>query len=117
MKNKFQRVARIDHQQIAALLTQGTHHLDESIVSALDQRRALALQKQRVHAPVFSLGTVGHRAHALLPHSTQQWVAAAVVFAAVILGVATYWPNTQDHQNLDIAILTSDQPIDAFVDK
>lgn len=116
MKNQFQRVARIDHQQIAALLTQGTHHLDESIVSALDQNRALALQKQRVHAPVLSLAA-GHRAHALLPHSTHQWLAAAVVFAAVIFGVTTYWPNTQDHQNLDLAILTSDQPIDAFVDK
>ena len=116
MKNQFQQ-RHIGHQQIASLLTQSTHHLDDGIVSALDQRRALALQKQRVHAPVFSLGMAGHRAHALLPHSTQQWVAAAVVFAAVIFGVATYWPNTQDHQNLDLAILTSEQPIDAFVDR
>ncbi len=116
MKNQFQQ-GHIDHRQIAALLTQSTHHLDEDVVSALGKTRALALQKQRVHAPAFSLSTIGHRAHSLLPHSTQQWVAAAVVFAAVILGVATYWPNNQDHQNLDLAILTSDLPIDEFVDK
>jgi hypothetical protein len=121
MKNQFQhgqgpaRDAHIDHRQIAELLTRSTNHLDEGVVSALRQARTVALQKQRVHEHVFSLSTIGHRVHNLRPHSTHQWVAAVIVLAAIVFGMATYWQ--QDQQNPDLEILTGDLPIDVFVDK
>lgn len=113
MKNQTQ----LDHRQIAALLTQGAQQLDEDIVSALGENRTRALQKQRMHEPVFSMSAIGHRAHNLLPHSTHQWVAAVIVLVAIISGTAVFWANMQERQNPDMAILTGDMPMDAFVDK
>ena len=115
MKKTFQQ--RIDHREIAGLLSRSADQLDDSVVSALRQARSVALQKQRVHEPVFSLNAIGHRAHNLMPHSAHQWVAATIVLAAIVFGMANYWQNGQDRQNLDIAILTDDLPIDVFVDK
>lgn len=106
---------KVDHQHIARLLTRSTEHLDEQILSALRNSRTVALQKQRVHEPVFSLSAIGHRAHSLMPHSTNQWVAAAILLAAVLVGVAGYWQNSQVPQDMDI--LTDDLPIEVFVDQ
>ncbi len=119
MNNQHQRGQKspINHRQIAALLSRSAEQLDEDVVSSLRQARAVALQKQRAHAPVFSLSTIGHRAHNLIPHTAHQWLAATVVLAAIVFGMADYWQSTQDKQNLDIAILTDDLPIDVFVDK
>ena len=113
----MKKQSQIDHKQIAALLTQSAQQLDEDIVSALGEKRAQALQKQRVREPAFSFSAIGHRAHNLMPHSTNQWVAAAIVLVAIISGAAVFWSNMQDHQNPDMAILTGDMPLDAFVDK
>lgn len=115
MKNQMKN--RIDHRQLAALLTQSAQQLDEGIVSALEARRAIALQRQHASETVVSLSAIGHRAHNLLPHSPRQWIAAAVVLAAILLGTATFWYNMQERQNPDLAILTGDMPLDAFVDK
>lgn len=123
MNKKFQdgqrRESHVNHQKISMLLTRGAEQLDEGILSALRDARTLALQKQRVFEPVFSLNTIGHRAHNLIPHSAPQWVITAIFVAAVVFGITDYWHNTQDHQGsqLDIEILTSDLPIDVFVDK
>ena len=105
----------LNHQHIARLLTRSTEQLDDQIVSALSQARTVALQKQRVHEPVFSLSAVGHRAHGLMPHSTHQWVAVTILLAAIVVGVAGYWQNTQVPQDIDI--LTDDLPIEVFVDQ
>ncbi len=115
MKKQFQQGRESHHQQIAKLLSRSTEQLDQTVVSALRQARTVALQKQRIHEPVFSLSTIGHRAHNLIPHSAQQWLAATIVLAAIVFGMATYWQ--QDHQNPDLEILTGDLPIDVFVDK
>jgi Protein of unknown function (DUF3619) len=106
---------KVDHQHIAGLLTRSTEQLDEQILSALRNARTVALQKQRLHEPVFSLSAIGHRAHSLMPHSTNQWVAAAILLAAVLVGVAGYWQNSQVPQDMDI--LTDDLPIEVFVDQ
>jgi len=70
-----------------------------------------------MHEPVFSMSAIGHRAHNLLPHSTHQWVAAVIVLVAIVSGAAVFWTNMQERQNPDMAILTGDMPMDAFVDK
>lgn len=106
---------KVDHQHIAGLLTRSTEQLDEQILSALRNARTVALQKQRLHEPVFSLSAIGHRAHNMMPHSTNQWVAAVILLAAVLVGVAGYWQNSQVPQDMDI--LTDDLPIEVFVDQ
>ncbi len=103
----------INHQHIAKLLTHGTEQLDQDIVSALRQARTVALQKQRIHEPVFSLSAIGHRAH--IPHTTSQWVATGILLAAIIVGAIGYWQNTQ--VPVDLEILTDDLPIEVFVDQ
>ncbi len=104
---------KIDHQQIARLLTQSSEQLDEQVLSGLKQARTLALSKQRTTVPVFSLSTVGHRA--LMPHTTSQWVAVAILFALIVIGAAGYWQDTQIPQDIDI--LTDELPIELFVDQ
>jgi hypothetical protein len=105
----------INHAHVAELLTRSSEQLDDEIVAALREARTVALQKQRVHAPVFSLSTVGHRAHHLIPHTTHQWVATAILAIALIAGgVADYLQQTQ--VPLDLEILTDDLPMEVFVD-
>ena len=108
---------RIDHGRIAALLTQSAQHLDAEIVSALDESRSLALQRQRASEPAFSLIGFGHKAQDLLPHRTHQWVLAAIVLLVIVTGTAVFWNSLQERQNPYLAILTGDMPMDAYVDK
>ncbi len=103
----------INHQHIARLLTHSTEQLDGNVVSALQQARAVALQRQRVHAPAFSLSAIGHHAH--MPHTPSQWVATAILLAAIAVGAIGYWQNAQ--VPVDIEILTDDLPIEVFVDQ
>ncbi|MDP1594855.1 MAG: DUF3619 family protein [Gallionella sp.] len=108
----------LNHTRIAELLTQSSGQLDEHIVTTLRQARAIALQKQKLREPVLSLSAIGHRAHALMPHSTHQWLATAMLLAAIVVSVTSYCQYTQEHQgsHLDIAILTGDLPIEVFID-
>jgi hypothetical protein len=103
------------HQQIARLLTRNSEQLDENILSALRKSREIALQKQLIHEPVFSLSAIGQRAHNLMPHSPHQWVATFILLAAVIVSAIGYWQSAQ--VPLDIEILTDDLPIEVFVDQ
>lgn len=103
----------LNHQRIAELLTRGTDQMDNDILSALQQARAVALQKQRMRQPVFSLSTIGHHAH--MPHTPQQWVATAILLVAFLAGAFGYWQHSQVPVDLDI--LTDDMPIEVFVDQ
>jgi hypothetical protein len=111
------QIRHISHSQIAKLLTHGTQQLDDNIVSSLRNAREAALQKQRVHAPVFALSATGHHLH--LPHSPRHWLAAAILLAALLIGAASYLNNAQELPGnpLDIAILTDDIPLEAFIDQ
>jgi len=108
----------LNHTRIAELLTQSSEQLDNRIVSSLRQARAVALQKQRLREPVLSLSTIGHRVHALMPHSTHQWLATTMLLATIIVSVTSYCQYSQEHQgsHLDIAILTDDLPMEVFID-
>ena len=106
----------IDHGRVAHLLTKSSEQLDDQIVSSLHRASATALQRQRAHQHAFSLSTIGHRAHNLMPHSTHQWVAATIILAAIVVSLAGYWQQAQDKHNLDIDILTDELPIELFVD-
>lgn len=102
---------------IAKLLTRAAQQLDDSTVSALHQARNIALERQSLSKPVFSLSTE-RGTRWLMPHSAHQWAAAVILLVATIVGGVNYWQNTQEHElvHLDVAILTDDLPLEVFVD-
>lgn len=104
-------------ERIAQLLTRATQQLDDTTVAALRRSRIVALERQSAGKPVSVLST-GHGLHWLMPHSTHQWVATVILFAAIIFGGVHYWQHTREVElaHLDAAILTDDMPLEAFVD-
>jgi len=109
--------ANLDPSKIVQLLTASTGQLDAKTISALNKARQKALERQEVRVPVFALDT-GHNIYNLFTHSVRQWVVAGLLMAAFIAG-AGYWNNLQDQQQIDevdLAILTDDLPIEVFVD-
>lgn len=112
----------LDPKKIAQLLTLSTRQLDEATLSALVNARQNALKRQSVRAPVFALTTASAHTSArwadrLMPHSAQPWIAAGLLAAILIAGTG-YWQHVQEQQidDLDVAILTDDLPIEVFVD-
>lgn len=103
-------------EAIAKLLTRATQQLDGRTVVALRQARNVALERQSLSKPVFSLST--GNAHWLMPHSAHQWVATVILLVATLVGGVNYWQHTQEHDldHLDVAILTDDLPLEVFVD-
>ena len=107
----------INHRRIAELLTRSASQLDPQILASLHQASAAALQRQRVHQHAFSFSTIGHRAHKMMPHSTNQWLAATALLAAIVFSIADYLQQSPDQHNLDLDILTDELPIEVFVDQ
>jgi hypothetical protein len=116
----------LDPQKVARLLTQSTRQLDEATLTALVNARQNALKKQLVRAPIFALHPAGLHAspswvNRLLPLSAQpktiMWLAAGLLAAALIAGTG-YWQHLEEQQinELDVAILTDELPIEVFVD-
>jgi len=105
-----------DPHKIAQLLTISTRQLDESTLSALSIARQNALKMQSVRAPVFALVT-GRGTHNLIPDLIQKWVVAGLLLAMIIVGTSV-WHHVQEQQidELDVAILTDDLPIEVFLD-
>ena len=116
----------LDPQKVAKLLTQSTRQLDGATLTALVNARQSALKKQLVRAPIFALYPAGLHtspgwANRLLPLSAQPWVttwlAAGLLAVALIAGTG-YWQHLEEQQinELDVAILTDELPIEVFVD-
>ncbi|MBI3221608.1 MAG: DUF3619 family protein [Nitrosomonadales bacterium] len=103
--------------KIIRALDHGTRQLAPETLSGLAQARQQALSRQLVRAPAFVLDS-GRWTSRLLPHTTQQWLAALIIAAAVVIGGTGYWQQHQEQQisDLDVAILTDELPIEVFVD-
>lgn len=106
----------INPKRIAQLLTQGTRQMDAVTLSALNNARQKALQRQSVRAPIFTLAT-GRFANLLLPFSNHHWLSVGLITVMLVIGIS-YLQHAQEQQNneLDVAILTDDLPIEVFVD-
>lgn len=104
-------------ERIAQLLTRAAQQLDDDTVTALRQARNVALEKQSLSRPVFVL-SAAHSIRWLMPHSTHQWMAAIILFLAILFGGVSYWQHTHENDlsHLDTAILTDDLPLEVFVD-
>ena len=116
----------LDPQKVSQLLNQSIRQLDGATLTALVNARQNALKKQLVRAPIFALPPAGLHAspswaNRLLPLSAQPWVtmwlAAGLLAAALITGTG-YWQHLEEQQinELDVAILTDELPIEVFVD-
>ena len=108
---------KFNPKRIAQLLNQSTWQMDTNVLSALDDARQKALQRQSLHAPVYTLAT-GRWTHLLPSFSAHQWVSAGLLAAMLVIGTSYYWHHAQEQQiaDLDVAILTDDLPIEVFVD-
>jgi hypothetical protein len=111
----------LNPEKITQLLTKSAQQLDNATISALAKARHKALERQSARAPVFTLTSASGHALArwtdrLIPHSSAPWI-AAVLLAAILLAGTSYWQSVQEQQidDTDVAILTSDLPIEVFV--
>lgn len=104
-------------EHIARLLSLAAQQLDDGTVAALRQARQRALARQAVSRPVFALDA-GHHLRWPVPHTARQWMAAAVLLAALAGGIS-YWHHARELEasHLDIAILTDDLPMEVFIDR
>lgn len=108
----------ITPEAIAGLLTHATERLDDDTLAALRRARNLALKRQILNQPAFTLST-GHGIHWPAPHTPHQWMAMAVLLIALLAGGISYWHHTYEHEmsHLDVAILTDDLPMEIFIDQ
>ncbi|MEO7623320.1 MAG: DUF3619 family protein [Gallionella sp.] len=115
----------LNPQKVAELLTQSTRQLDEATLTALVSARQNALKRQLMHAPIFAFQPAGQRAlswvNRLISPSAQPWIAmglAAGLLAAALFAGTGYWQHIEEQQinELDVAILTDELPIEVFVD-
>lgn len=82
------------------------------------RERALAHYDARQKAPVFAWAGVGGQSHADGSRRSVFYWLAALLLAASLFGVSSYWQSVQEHEiaEVDMAILTDDMPMDVYVD-
>jgi len=112
---------KLNTESVRQLLNRSSIHLDGSTLARLSDARKQALARfdARSTAPAFAwAGILTGSGRTTGSHRSQYYWAAAVLFAAILYSGATYWQHSIEHDNsdVDIAILTDDLPIDAYVD-
>lgn len=108
---------------IKRLLNHSVAQMDEATIENLRAARARALEGYRAQQQAPALAWLNH--HGILigssssGHRYRYW-AAALIFTACLFSGAAYWQQTyeheHDHSEIDIAILTDDLPVDAYVE-
>lgn len=108
---------KLDPKKVARILNQSTQDMDDMTVSALQQARAKALQRQATPARSLRLAGSGWT-HLLIPHSTQQWITAGLLALVLASGAGMWWQHNHHQQivELDVEILTDELPIEIFLD-
>lgn len=113
----------LNTQKIKELLTISTTRLAPETLEKLRMARTRALDRQRVRHSVPVLAWLGghHGAHHNeTPHHSKawNWAVAAVFVACLITGVSIWNNSTIEHEicDVDLAILTDDIPVHAFVE-
>ena len=108
---------KLSNKEIGSLLNRSAQQLDRSTLNELHTARQQALQNQRVASPVWvSRNGLLHGQLRLSPRALN-WFIVGVVASLLVINL-TYWERTyeHDHSDIDIAILTDDMPVDAFID-
>ena len=110
----------LNTQKIKELLTDSTTRLSSETLDKLRMARTRALDHQRVKHSVPVLAWLGghHGAQHNGNHHAWNWAVAALFVACLITGVSIWNSSTIEHEicDLDLAILTDDIPVHAYVD-
>lgn len=105
--------------RITQLLNISTRQITPEVASALQKTRQHALSRQKAHSRALALSSGHGLPYALFDSfPVQDWMAAGLLVAMLVIG-SGYWQHIQQEDQIadtDVAILTDDLPIDAFVD-
>lgn len=112
---------KLTQDSIRHLLNHSVNDMDESTIESLRTARTCALERRRAqqHAPV--LAWLNHHGlwlgRSASHHRNLNWM-FALLFAACLVSGIIYVQNgnEHDHSDIDIAILTDDLPVDAYVE-
>jgi len=97
-----------------------TLDLDPAILKRLKAARAQALARQRMAEPAFALAWVDAVVGRISGNPASASVALAGAALILALVGIQYWqrsPSVEELEEIDTAILTSDLPINAYLDK
>jgi hypothetical protein len=107
---------------IKQILNHSTQHIDESTIANLRAARTRALERHHTLQDAPVLAWLNHHGlwlgHSPGHHKHTNWALALILITCLFSGLA-YWQHTNehDHSDIDIAILTDDLPVDAYVEK
>jgi hypothetical protein len=111
----------INTDSIKQLLNQSVTQMDAKTIENLRDARNRALEAYRVQQKAPALAWLHH--HGILLGGSShghkyRYLALALIFSAILFSGTAYWQqaNEHDHSEIDIAILTDDLPVDAYVD-
>ena len=112
---------QLNTESIRQLLNRSSAKLGLRTLTRLSDARTQALARYDARSTVreFSLaGVLTGSGHSTGSHRSQYYWALAVLLAAFLYSGSTYLQHVIEHDNsdVDIAILTDDLPIDAYVD-
>lgn len=102
---------------IRKILDHAIRDLDSTTAARLRAARNRALNEQDAGST-----WLGRHGTLLLAargrHGIPLWVLSVLLTAGLLLGSAAYWQHSteHDHSDIDIAILTDDLPVDAYID-
>ncbi len=106
--------------KIRQLLNRSATQLRPDTLSALRDARREALSHHQLRyagAPALSAASLGSRLRPLGQHRLPYYLAALVLLTTLCVGGAAYWQHTSEpSEEIDIAILTDDLPIQVYVD-
>ena len=112
---------KLNMESIRQLLNRSSVQLDQPALARLRVARTQALERYdaRTTVPAFAWagGWTGF-GHSSGSHRNHYYLAIAILLAAFLYSGASYWQHVIEHEKseIDIAILTDDLPIDAYVD-
>lgn len=108
---------KLTHKEIRRLLDRSADQLDRSTLNDLHTARQLALQNQRVSAPIWVSQNGMLHGQLQISQRALNWIIAAVVATLLVVNL-TYWDRVydHDHSDIDIQILTDDLPVEMYVD-
>lgn len=107
---------QLDPKKISLILNQSALSLNSTTLSALQQSRAKALQKQATPSLLLQLAH-GRWTSLLIPHTLNQWLIVGLL-TLTLSGAGAIWEHHYHQQIIDddIAILTDELPIEVFLD-
>lgn len=111
---------KLTTREIKQLLNRSTTQIEKSTLGKLQSARQLALKHQQTEqqAPVMAWlvqhGLIHH--HSTPGHKAFNLGMAALLVAILFGGALYLQQQTYEHDDIDIAILTDDMPIDVYLD-